>query len=545
MDKQKNEKNEPLQSRHLIFNVLGIGLFLFCAAFSRPSEASEFYIENIHDYSCDTFGEQKDYEINIPAGTSDLMVQMSRSSLGATGDASLSLPDTLDDIYPTETMTRAPGIYEPMISIWHLVDQSIGSTTLRIDINNWQNHDSSVNLGVYAIDTSGSTLFATSSFDVSNYYPSMWPFSIYSEEQNLIFGMPQNTYHGDDSFTTTYTSDTINQQADGCYQNYYYTVNGLYTNGETLPSYSTFNVSRQSDTFGYYYQIQFTEGIPPEPPEVHPLSYYGIIITPDQNTCFGNQKIRIFQDNSAQFFIDNPSTNIYKSKLLVFATIASTSFCNASTTMTSGNFFDYYTPAGYIDLATTTTPVGKNEICIKYWQQGFLDDIYATTSIIVAPATSTACTTAQLPIKTSWCKFSDICDEWASSTNEFFYGIMCGTRLALCWAFAPTPSALDFISNDFYEMKKVVPFVYYYNLSDSILSGFSTSSFIGASSTIGLPMYNGTLYYIIPVLSSSSVSNLIGATNAQILYDTISYFIWASVAILIITILIFTIPLIL
>jgi hypothetical protein len=41
---------------------------------------------------------------------------MFRSSLGATGDASLSLPDTLDDIYPTETMTRAPGIYEPMIS---------------------------------------------------------------------------------------------------------------------------------------------------------------------------------------------------------------------------------------------------------------------------------------------------------------------------------------------------------------------------------------------------------------------------------------------
>jgi len=541
-------KNATIQSRRSIFNVLGIVFFLFAAAFCRPVFATEMNIEIIHDYSCDTFNEQKDYEINIPAGTTYLIVQMFRVASGQTGIAELTLPDLeIEDIYPTDILTRLPTEPEPYIIIWNLNDQNIGSTTLRIYIDDWQNHSSQIDIGVYAVDTYD-YLSATTSHQVMDQYPDMYPQTIYSSLKNLIFGIPYNLY---DSFTPTYSSDTINQQSSQCFLfNTYRVMNGLYSNGETLPSNSFLNNDKPTGpqgTFGYWFQLEFSEGIPPEPPEIYPLSYYGIIITPDQNTCFGNQKIRIQQDNSADFFLDNPSTNVYKSKLLEFATIASTSLCNASTMMTSGNFFDYYTPTGYINLATTTTPIGKNEICIKYWQQGFLDDIFATTTIIVAPATSTACTTAQLPPKTSWCKFSDLCSGEASSSNEFFYGVMCGTRLVLCWAFAPTPSALDFINSNFTDIKNVVPFAYYYNLSDSILAGFATSSFANASSTIGLPMYNGNTkeYYIVPVINSSSISNLIGATNAQIFRDTISYFIWAGVAILIITILIFIIPLIL
>jgi hypothetical protein len=453
---------------------------------------------------------------------------------------SWSLPYVSGNEEPTDTLTRRANIYEPNVSIWLLNDMNIGSTTLRVNVADWQSHFSTVDVGVYAIDTGGAIISATSSLDVSDYSPK-WPQDIQSDQENLFFAEP---YHYTQNFTFHYNEDTIHVEPTYCEPFYYKIKQGLFSNSN-IPSESTFTSSIPLTTLGYIYQIQFTD-IPAPPKQVYPFSYYGIIIDTNQKTCFGNQKIRVQQTNDAGFFWDNPSTNIYKSKLLQFATIASTSTCNASTTMTSGIFFDYYTPNGTISLATST-PVGINELCMKYWQQGLTDSIFATTTIIVAPATSTLCTMAQLPPKTSWCDPVQVCAGEASSTNEFFFGILCGTKLAFCWMFAPTPSALNFINNGFEEIKSVVPFSYYYNLSDSIMTGFATSSFANASTTIGLPMYNENTkqYYIIPVLSTSSVSNLIGETNAAIFRQTQVYFIWAATAILIITILIFTIPLIL
>jgi hypothetical protein len=535
-------KNEPLQSRYLIFKVLGIGFFLFAAAFCYPVSASEFYIENIHEYSCDTFNEQKDYEINIPSGTDYLAVQNFRVSAGATGIMSVSLPDLAGKEQPTDILYRLPGEPEPFIEIWDLAGLDVGSTTLRFDVASWQNHASTFDLGVYAIDTNGALLIATSSYQFTEFYPNMYPYVVSSTLENLIFAIP---YHYPSDFEFTYSKDTIHKEATYCHPSGYYIKQGLYSN-PNIPSTSVFNTNHQADTWGYAFQLGFSD-VPAPPAEIYPFSYYGIKIDANQKTCFGDQKIRVQQTNDAGFFWDNPSTNIYKSKLLQFATIASTSTCNVSTTMTSGNFFDYYTPNGTISLATSTTPVGANELCMKYWQQGFTDSIFATTTIIVAPATSTLCTMSQLPLKTSWCDPTRVCADEASSTNDFFFGILCGTKLAFCWIFAPTPSALNFINNGFEEIKSVVPFSYYYNLSDSVMAGFATSSFANASTTIGLPMYNKDTqaYYIIPVLSTSSIPNLIGETNAAIFRATQAAFIWAATAILIITILIFTIPLIL
>lgn len=131
---------------------------------------------------------------------------------------------------------------------------------------------------------------------------------------------------------------------------------------------------------------------------------------------------------------------------------------------------------------------------------------------------------------------STLCDiyDLEALTGQILCGFTYGTGQALFWLFNPTCDGLDYIVNGYNNFKSAFPFNAYYDLVDAIdvaITSTSTSS----TSTIGIPFIDteatGTnKYYIMPVLTTSSIPNAIGQTNADIFRTTIGYLIWIIVA---------------
>jgi hypothetical protein len=131
---------------------------------------------------------------------------------------------------------------------------------------------------------------------------------------------------------------------------------------------------------------------------------------------------------------------------------------------------------------------------------------------------------------------SNLCDIYDLEvlTGQILCGFTYGTGQALFWLFNPTCDGLDYIVNGYNNFKGAFPFNAYYDLVDAIdiaITSASTSS----TSTIGIPFIDteatGTnKYYIMPVLTTSSIPNAIGQNNADIFRTTIGYLIWIIVA---------------
>ena len=80
-------------------------------------------------------------------------------------------------------------------------------------------------------------------------------------------------------------------------------------------------------------------------------------------------------------------------------------------------------------------------------------------------------------------------------------------------------------------LKQSFPFSAFFSLSDDIKTALGTATgTMSMNDTIGVPMIRktatGTQFYILPVISSTSMSKMTGQANATMIRTTLGYFIW-------------------
>ena len=63
-----------------------------------------------------------------------------------------------------------------------------------------------------------------------------------------------------------------------------------------------------------------------------------------------------------------------------------------------------------------------------------------------------------------------ICDDIATSSNDFFWGIECGFRKALCWSFVPSESSISKFTNSVHMINSVFPFSIYHQIETAVQS---------------------------------------------------------------------------
>jgi hypothetical protein len=116
--------------------------------------------------------------------------------------------------------------------------------------------------------------------------------------------------------------------------------------------------------------------------------------------------------------------------------------------------------------------------------------------------------------------------------------ISCGGKYAITVSmytlFNPSCSSLNYIQNGFSLLKKGFPFNAYFDLTDSINTAIENSK-TATTTAIGIPFIDihstsTNKYVILPLISSSSVSNAIGSDNKNLFRTSLGYLIWILTA---------------
>jgi len=128
---------------------------------------------------------------------------------------------------------------------------------------------------------------------------------------------------------------------------------------------------------------------------------------------------------------------------------------------------------------------------------------------------------------------AQICAGITSATSSFMYSIECGGRKLIYNLFTPNVFALETLKTSWINFKGKFPFSVYFQLTDTVQSAIDNSS-VNMNDTFDVVMIDKDRDIItVPVLSSSSVANLVGQSNADLIRNTIGWIIWLAVAFLI------------
>lgn len=112
--------------------------------------------------------------------------------------------------------------------------------------------------------------------------------------------------------------------------------------------------------------------------------------------------------------------------------------------------------------------------------------------------------------------------------------LVCGTKTFSLWAFTPTQTSLDNFSDRFDDFKDSFPFNAFFDLTDTVSGAIATSSTESMAGTVKVPFITATgTFIMLPVLASSSLPNLIGSTNAKLIRDSITWFLWLGAGVLV------------
>jgi hypothetical protein len=193
----------------------------------------------------------------------------------------------------------------------------------------------------------------------------------------------------------------------------------------------------------------------------------------------------------------------------------------------------------HIITATTSginylnAPATSTEQKIYYWAELQNREIFQLQVEYLA-------TTTQFFTVIDKCLPDQVCQDVATSSgsfaDDFRFGLECGFQKFVCWAFVPSPQAQKFLYNNVNQLKSSFPFNTYFSLINTVNTALATTT--DKNSTLGLPFIEtpeqGANFYIMPLLSSSSMPNAIGQENTDLFRLTIGYVIWILISVLII-----------
>jgi len=164
-----------------------------------------------------------------------------------------------------------------------------------------------------------------------------------------------------------------------------------------------------------------------------------------------------------------------------------------------------------VNFGVATSTYGYNSA----WCSNLCSDLVATTS-------------------TAWWQF------WNWNTDNLGGTIMCSGRYLICWGFQPHTFTKNLFNDTYEQFKTVFPFNAFFDIASSTENAINSVS-SSTNQTFGLPMIRygsgSTSFYILPLVNSTTLSNTIGSTNANIFRTTIGYLMYSGTATIIFLIL--------
>lgn len=192
---------------------------------------------------------------------------------------------------------------------------------------------------------------------------------------------------------------------------------------------------------------------------------------------------------------------------------------------------DLIIPASKMNISTSTNNIcyagrfwGNNIITgnpewLTFSSSGHDINIYATSSDY-----------CNIEIWSGIPEYSGLCD--GLSTSTISGNIECAFRHLGQFLLMPDEKSFTDFNKTYEKIKTKFPFSAFFDLNNIIKNAIGTTT--QETGTFDIPMINNSgQIYMLPVLSSSSLANAIGQTNANIFRQTIIYFFWILIAIII------------
>lgn len=114
-------------------------------------------------------------------------------------------------------------------------------------------------------------------------------------------------------------------------------------------------------------------------------------------------------------------------------------------------------------------------------------------------------------------------------TGALLGQLSCAVKRAGVWATCPDSQRMFEMRSAIEKVKTKFPIADYFAITNSVQSGLASTT-VASSTTLGVPMIRktatSTQYYIMPLLSSSSLPNTVGSSNANLVRTGFVYMIW-------------------
>lgn len=177
-------------------------------------------------------------------------------------------------------------------------------------------------------------------------------------------------------------------------------------------------------------------------------------------------------------------------------------------------------------IDTVSTPMGYSQIGTSSWTAYLVN---GSTTISNVPSANVFVIGTSTYVQNASFTEDNVCatNDLSTISGQF----ACSLKLAMAWLVYPSQSSLDSLQVAGQDIKNSFPFSVYFQLTDVVQNTISSTT-LNMNGSIGIPMINksGDIY-VAPFISSSTLPNAVGQTNAYLIRNTFSWLIWIFLAI--------------
>jgi hypothetical protein len=119
------------------------------------------------------------------------------------------------------------------------------------------------------------------------------------------------------------------------------------------------------------------------------------------------------------------------------------------------------------------------------------------------------------------------------ATSTWQGGVECGFKKVLAWAIYPDQQSLGDFAISWSELKHSFPFNAFFDLTDTVKNAIASTTLADATLDVPFPTGATGTISMLPVMSSTSLPNLIGSDNNTLLRNTITWLFWAGAGVLV------------
>lgn len=223
-----------------------------------------------------------------------------------------------------------------------------------------------------------------------------------------------------------------------------------------------------------------------------------------------------------EFFVDYTGATSTKSYVL------GKGITYATSTDTPGQSF-FTLPAPTDRLGTSTTVSERYRVTPYYFNSVNLSMYKANPVVFLVTWQNGYDTFNGVPQELP-CVSVELDEDKLCTEETVMCSIRNGLTIAIFWLTSPNCSSLNYFQSGYSAIKSGFPFNAYFDVADAINTAIDSATST-ATTTIGVPFIErisstSSKFVILPVISSTTIPNAIGATNANTVRTTIAFVIW-------------------